>query len=86
MKISATPAPLQPPFRETKSMTISETPAQAVNPRLVAVDPSHHKMSDSAHSFNPSLPMVMGTPFSTDQVAHSDPFTVGGLSLSHQRT
>ena len=76
MKISATPAP---PFRETKSMTVSETPV--VNPRLVAVDPSHHKMSDSAHSFNPSLPMVMGTPFTTDQIAHSNPFTVGGLSV-----
>ena len=79
MKISATPAPPPPPFRETKSMTVSETPV--VNPRLVAVDPSHHKMSDSAHSFNPSLPMVMGTPFSTDQIAHSNPFTVGGLSV-----
>ena len=78
MKISATPAP---PFRETKSMTVSETPAQAVNPCLVAVDPLQHKMSESALSFNPGASMVMGTPFTTDQIAHSNPFTVGGLSV-----
>jgi hypothetical protein len=76
MKISATPAP---PLRETKSMTVSETPA--VNPRLVAVDPSQHKMSESALSFNPGASMVMGTPFTTDQIAHSNPFTAGGLSV-----
>ena len=70
MILSDTPA-----FRPTIPMKISETPAQ--QPRMPAVDPAHHQTP--AQPLNDT--MVLGTPFTQDQVASTAvPFTAGGLS------
>ena len=69
MILSDTPAQ-----RPTIPMKISETPQQ---PRMPAVDPAHHQTP--AQPLNDT--MVLGTPFTQDQVASTAvPFTAGGLS------
>ena len=69
MILSETPA-----FRPTIPMKISETPQ---HPRMPAVDPAHHQTP--AQPLNDT--MVLGTPFTQDQVASTAvPFTAGGLS------
>ena len=70
MRISDTPAQ-RPPV----PMTISETPV-VYHPRI-AVNPKHHQTP--AQPLNDT--MVLGTPFTQDQVASTAvPFTTGGLS------
>ena len=61
MTISETPA-----YRRPVPMTISETPQQ---PRMPAVNPTPQRDENDS--------MVLGTPFTVDQVAKSEPFELG---------